>query len=66
MFSEMFIRNMQVNFQSYPLGVSPQKVFFSWVLQSKNRGGRQSAYRIIVSQIARAGEDITGHWRYMG
>jgi alpha-L-rhamnosidase len=50
-FSQATIKNLQVDYQTEPLGIDVFKPHFSWQMHStlKNRGLAQSAYQIVVT-----------------
>ncbi|MCY2924816.1 MAG: hypothetical protein NT031_05155, partial [Planctomycetota bacterium] len=46
------VRELRCEYQSNPLGVDVRAPRLSWQLQSKQRGQRQTAYRILVASSA--------------
>ena len=74
--AEASVVNLQVEYQTNPVGIDAEAPRFSWQMTSEKRGTRQKAYRIEVSENAdftrlkwtsgRVESDESLHIRYAG
>lgn len=49
MFSTKIV-DLKTNYQKKPLGISPNKVNFSWKMDSSRKGARQESYQLIIEK----------------
>jgi alpha-L-rhamnosidase len=58
----MTVKDLECSHRADPLGVDSAKPVLSWMLESKNRGAKQTAYQIVAASseniLARGGGDL--------